>query len=178
MISIISAIAKNKVIGNKNGLPWHLPADFKYFKEKTAGKVLIMGLNTFKSIGEKPLPSRKHVILCDKPEYKVPGDNNDCFLASSVDQALEVAKELSVKQASDEIMICGGAFVYKQFLPLADRLYLTYINQDFEGDIYFPEFNLADWKEISRQDFQSDPLDASGQAKNQWSYSFVVLDRI
>lgn len=178
MISIISAIAKNKVIGSKNGLPWHLPADFKYFKEKTAGKVLIMGLNTFKSIGEKPLPNRKHVILCDNPDYKVPGDNKDCFLVSSIEMALEVAKELSVKQGNDEIMICGGAFVYKQFLPLVDRLYLTYIHQDFEGDTYFPEFNMAEWKEISRQDFEPDPSNASGQVKNKWPYSFVVLDRI
>jgi dihydrofolate reductase len=171
MISIISAIAKNRVIGSKNGLPWHLPADFKYFKEKTAGKVLIMGLNTFKSIGEKPLPGRKHVILCDNPSYKVPGDNKDCFLVSSVDQAIEVAKELSLKQGNDEIMICGGAFVYKQFLSIVDRLYLTYIHQDFEGDTYFPEFNLADWKETSRQDFEPDK-------KNKYSYSFEVLDRI
>lgn len=187
MISIISAIAKNKVIGSKNGLPWHLPADFKYFKEKTAGKVLIMGLNTFKSIGEKPLPGRKHVILCDKPDYKVPEDNKDCFLVSSIDQALKVAKELAENDPSTrfarsgqklEIFVCGGAFVYKQFLPIADRLYLTYIHQDFEGDTYFPEFNMLDWKEIERQDFESDPSDASGQVKNKWSYSFVVLDRI
>lgn len=171
MISIISAIAKNRVIGSKNGLPWHLPADFKYFKEKTAGKVLILGLNTFKSIGEKPLPNRKHVILCDKPDYKVPGDNKDCFLVNSIDRALKVAKELAEEQGNDEIMICGGAFVYKQFLPIADRLYLTYIYQDFDGDTYFPEFNMLDWKEASRQDYEPDE-------KNKWPYSFVVLERI
>ncbi len=171
MISIISAIAKNKVIGSKNGLPWHLPADFKYFKEKTAGKVLIMGLNTFKSIGEKPLPGRKHVILCDNLDYKIPGENKDCFLVKSIEESIEVAKKLATEQDNEEIMICGGGFVYKQFLPLADRLYLTYINEDFEGDTYFPEFNIIDFKEVSKQDFEPDD-------KNKWSYSFVVLDRI
>lgn len=175
IISIISAIAKNRVIGSKNGLPWHLPADFKYFKEKTLGKTIILGLNTFKSIGEKPLPNRKHIILCDKPDYKVP---EGCFLARSIDEALKVAKELAQKQNDDEVMICGGAFVYKQFLPLANRLYLTYIDQEFEGDVLFPEFNLAEWKEVSRQDFEPDPLDVSGQVKNKWPYSFVVLERI
>jgi len=180
MISIISAIAENRVIGSKNGLPWHLPADFKYFKEKTAGKVLIMGLNTFKSIGEKPLPGRKHVILCDNLDYKVPEDSKDCFLVKSINEAVEIAKRLAFDSATGlaqaenfepEIFVCGGAFVYKQFLPIADRLYLTYIDQEFDGDVYFPEFNIADWKEISRQDFQSDE-------KNKWPYSFVVLDRI
>lgn len=183
MISIISAIAKNRVIGSKNGLPWHLPADFKYFKEKTAGKVLIMGLNTFKSIGEKPLPGRKHVILCDNSDYKVPGNNKDCFLVNSIDGAVELAKKLANDPSTSsgqksEIFVCGGAFVYKQFLPLADRLYLTYIDQEFSGDVYFPEFNLADFKEVSREDHQPDPSNSSGQAKNKWPYSFVVLERI
>jgi dihydrofolate reductase len=178
MISIISAIAKNRVIGSKNGLPWHLPADFAYFKNKTLGKVLIMGLNTFKSIGEKPLPGRKHIILCDLLDYKVP---ENCFVAKSIDEAVEMAKKLSKEQGSDEIMICGGAFVYKQFLPLADRLYLTYIHQDFEGDVLFPEFDLADWKEVGREDHQPDDPSshkaAEGRGKNKWPYSFVVLER-
>lgn len=192
IISIISAIAKNKVIGSKNGLPWHLPADFKYFKEKTAGKVLIMGLNTFKSIGEKPLPNRKHIILCDKPDYKVPCDNKDCFLVNSVEKTLEIAKKLLEKnntsadstsslQANsgqdEEIMICGGAFVYKQFLPLASRLYLTYIHEDFEGDVLFPDFDLGEWKEVGREKHQPDAPDEFGQVKNKYAYSFVVLER-
>jgi dihydrofolate reductase len=181
IISIISAIAKNKIIGSKNGLPWHLPADFKYFKEKTLGKTIILGLNTFKSIGEKPLPNRKHIILCDKPDYKVP---ENCFLARSIEEALEIAKKIeNDPQASSgqksEIFVCGGAFVYKQFLPLANRLYLTYIHQDFEGDTYFPDFDLSEWKEVKREDHQpDDPQASSGQVKNKWPYSFVVLERI
>lgn len=199
IISIISAVAKNKVIGSKNGLPWHLPADFKYFKEKTLGKTIILGLNTFKSIGEKPLPNRKHIILCDKLDYKVPEPNGGIgsyFLAKSIDKALEIAKKLSEQENTlidstdslqsglgqkqkqeQEIFICGGAFVYKQFLPLANRLYLTYIHQDFEGDVLFPDFDLSEWKEVSREDHQPDALDEFGQVKNKYAYSFVVLER-
>ena len=161
-ISMISAMAENRVIGNKNALPWHLPADFKWFKEKTLGKTIIMGFNTFKSIGEKPLPNRRHIILRNDPNYLLP---ENCVLATSIEQALELAKN------EDEVMICGGASVYKQFLPLADRLYLTFIHHSFEGDTFFPEFNVADFNEISRQDFLPDE-------KNKYAYSFVVLERL
>jgi len=158
---MISAVAENRVIGNKNSLPWHLPADFKYFKEKTLGKTIVLGLNTFKSIGEKPLPDRKHIILNNDPNYKVP---ENCFLAKSIDEVLEMVKN------DQEVMICGGASIYKQFLPLANRLYLTYIHQEFEGDTYFPEFDTKEWKEISRQDHQPDE-------KNKYDYSFVILEK-
>jgi len=162
-ISIIAAIAENRVIGNKNKLPWHLPADFKYFKEKTLNKTIILGFNTFKSIGERPLPNRKHIILTNDLNYKVP---ENCFLAKSIDEALEIAKSQQV----EELMVCGGAQVYKQFLPLADRMYLTYIHQDFEGNTFFPEFNRDDWQEINRENHDPDE-------KNLYSYSFVVLER-
>jgi len=168
IISIISAVAENRVIGNKNSMPWHLPADFKYFKEKTFNKIIILGLNTFKSIGEKPLPNRKHIILNKDTDYKVP---KDCFLATSIEQALDIAKNIPREPGQpDEIMICGGASVYKQFLPMADRLYLTYIHQDFKGDTFFPEFNINDWQEKSREDHEPDE-------KNLYPYSFVVLER-
>lgn len=165
-ISIIAALAENRVIGNKNALPWHLPADFKYFKEKTLGKTIILGLNTFKSIGEKPLPNRKHIILNNDPHYTVP---EGCFLAKSIEESLEIAKKVS-QNPDDEIMICGGASVYSQFLPMAQRLYLTYIHHSFEGDTYFPEFDMKDFKEVSREDYQPD-------GKNKYSYSFVILER-
>lgn len=154
-------MAENRVIGNKNKLPWHLPADFKWFKEKTLGKTVIMGLNTFKSIGEKPLPNRKHIILNKDTSYTVP---ENCVLATSIDQVLKLVKD------EEEVMVCGGASVYAQFLPLAQRLYLTYIYHSFEGDTYFPEFNIADWKEVSRADHQSDE-------KNKYPYSFVILEK-
>ncbi len=161
MISMISAVAENRVIGNKNSLPWHLPADFKYFKEATLGKTIVMGLNTFKSIGEKPLPDRKNIILNNDPNYVPP---EGCFIAHSIDELLEMTK------SEPEVMICGGASVYKQFLPLANRLYLTYIHQSFEGDTYFPEFDINNWKEVKRIDNKADE-------KNKFDYSFVVLEK-
>lgn len=161
IISMISAIAENRVIGNKNALPWHLPADFKYFKEKTSNKTIVLGLNTFKSIGEKPLPNRKHIVLNDDLNYVAP---EDCFVAHSINEVLEMVKN------EDEVMICGGESVYKQFLPLANRLYLTYIHQNFEGDTFFPEFEINDWQEISRENHEPDE-------KNLYKYSFVILER-
>ena len=160
-LSIISAVAENRIIGNKNTLPWHMPADFKYFKEATLGKVIVMGLNTFKSIGEKPLPDRKNIILNNDVNYAPP---KGCFVARSIDELLEMTKN------EPEVMICGGASVYKQFLPLAQKLYLTYIHQNFEGDTYFPEFSLSEWKEVKRIDNKADE-------KNKYDYSFVVLEK-
>ena len=162
ILSMISAVAENRVIGNKNTLPWHMPADFKYFKEATLGKPIVMGLNTFKSIGEKALPGRKNIILNNDPHYTAP---EGCFVVYSIDELLEVTKD------EQEVMICGGASIYKQMLPLANRLYLTYIHQSFEGDTYFPEVNLAEWKEIKRTDCKADE-------KNKHDYSFVILERI
>ena len=158
---MISAVAENRVIGNKNSLPWHLPADFKYFKENTLNKTIVMGLNTFKSIEEKPLPDRKNIILNNDPSYKAP---EGCFVAKSIDELLEIVKD------EQEVMICGGAFVYKQFLPLAQRLYLTQIHQSFEGDTYFPEINLEEWKEVKR-------IDCKADEKNKYDFSFVVLEK-
>lgn len=166
-ISIISAVANNNVIGNKNKLPWHLPADFKWFKEKTLNKIIIVGLNTFKSICENPLPNRKHIILHCDPNYHVP---EDCFLATSIEESLRIAKTLSRETGVDEIMICGGASVYKQFLPMTDRMYLTYIQHGFEGDAFFPDFDKNEWREINKEDHYPDD-------KNPYAYSFAVLER-
>jgi dihydrofolate reductase len=161
ILSMIFAVAENRVIGNKNTLPWHMPADFKYFKETTLGKTVVMGLNTFKSIGEKPLPDRKHIILNNDPNYVPP---RNCRVAHSIDEVLEMVKE------EPEVMICGGASVYKQFLPLARILYLTEIHASPEGDTYFPEVNFKEWKEIKREDHKADE-------KNAYDYSFVILER-
>lgn len=161
MISMIAAMAENRVIGNKNTIPWHLPADFKYFKENTLGKIIVMGLRTFESIGGKPLPERKNVVLNNDPNYIPP---QECFVARSIEEVVEFSKK------DGEVMICGGASVYKQFLPLADRLYLTYVHANPEGDTYFPEVNLAEWNEVKR-------IDCKADEKNAFDYSFVVLDR-
>jgi len=161
MISMIAALAENRVIGNKNTIPWHLPADFKYFKETTLGKTIVMGLNTFNSIGGKPLPDRKHIILTNDPNYTAPAD---CVVAHSIEEIVEMSKNI------DELMICGGASVYKQFLPLSQKLYLTYVKASPEGDTCFPEVNLEEWNETKREDHKADE-------KNSYDYSFVVLER-
>jgi dihydrofolate reductase len=161
MISIISALAKNRVIGKRNALPWYLPADLKHFKENTVNKVIVMGLNTFKSVGGRPLPNRKNIVLTDDQNYQAP---EGVTVAHSIDEVLEITKN------DPELMVSGGAMVYKQFLPLADKLYLTFINHDFEGDIFFPEFNMDEWQEVSRENHDPDE-------KNKYSYSFVILER-
>ncbi|MFA6190001.1 MAG: dihydrofolate reductase [Candidatus Staskawiczbacteria bacterium] len=159
---MIAALAENRVIGNKNTIPWHLPADFKYFKETTLGKTIVMGLNTFNSIGGKPLPNRKHIILCNDLSYVAP---KDCVVAHSIEETLEM-----IEKEEGEVFICGGASVYKQFLPMANKLYLTYVKASPEGDTFFPEINMSEWKETSREDHKADE-------KNIFDYSFVILEK-
>ncbi len=160
IISIIVAIGNNRVIGIKNALPWNLPADMEHFRQLTTGKPLIMGQKTFESIG-KALPGRINIILTLDNNFKASG----CLIAHSIEEALQIAEE-----KGDEVMICGGVSVYKQFLPLANRMYLTLIDGNFNGDAYFPEFNWQDWNETERVDNNSDK-------DNPYSYSFVTLQK-
>ncbi len=159
IVSIIAAVADNMVIGKNNSLPWDLPADMDYFRKATLGKPIIMGAKTFESIG-KALPNRKNIILSDNKDYKAEG----CIVVDSIEKALKQA------EGSEEVMIAGGASVYKQFLPLADRLYLTFIHHDFEGDSFFPEFDINQWQEVKRIDNQADK-------DNHFSYSFVIFEK-
>ncbi len=152
IISIIVAMGNNRVIGKNNKLPWDLPADMDHFKKLTLGKPVIMGQRTFESIG-KALPGRTNIILSQDKNFKA----EDCIVAYSIEEALEKGKSFP------EVMICGGVSVYKQFLPLADRMYLTLIKDDFEGDAFFPEFDWQDWQEVEREDRDK--------------YSFVTLER-
>ena len=158
---MIAAVAENRVIGNKNTIPWHLPADFKYFKETTLGKTIVMGLNTFNSIGGKPLPNRKHIILTNDPSFVAP---ENCVAAHSIDEVVSMIKDIP------DVFICGGASVYKQFLPLVQRLYITEVHASPEGDTYFPEVDMKEWEEVKRTDCKADE-------KNNYNYSFVVLER-
>jgi dihydrofolate reductase len=158
---MIAAVAENRAIGNKNKIPWHLPADFKYFKETTLGKTVVMGLNTFNSIGGKPLPGRKHIILNNDMGYVPP---KECAVAHSIEEVMEMVKSLP------EVFICGGASVYKQFLPLAQKLYITEVHASPEGDTFFPEINMAEWKEARREEHRADEA-------NKYDYSFVVLEK-
>ena len=161
MISLIAAIAKNRVIGNKNAVPWNLPSDFRWFKEKTFGKQLIVGRKTFESIGKNPLPDRTHIIMTTRRDYEIP---RNCSLAHSMCHVQELMRP------DQEVMVCGGGIVYQQFLPIADRMYLTYINHAFEGDVFFPEFPMAEWTQVERKNFQSDE-------ENAYAYTIVTLEK-
>ncbi len=157
MISIIVAIADNYCIGKDNKIPWHIPEDFKYFKEKTTGKTVIMGANTFESILaylKKPLPNRKSLILNKDKNYKVP---EGVFVFDSIPKALDFCRE------DGEIFFIGGASVYAQAMEFADRLYITEVHQTVDGDTFFPKINKNIWQEISRDDKDD--------------FSFVIYDR-
>ncbi len=157
MITIIAAIAKNNALGKDNDLIWHLPADLKRFKKVTTGHHILMGRNTFESIG-KPLPNRTTVIITRNKRYKKEG----CKVAYSIEKALHIAKD------DDAIFIIGGAQIYKQAIEkgLVDRLDITLVHQEFEADVFFPKIDPKIWKEAARKDFKADE-------KNNYDYSFV-----
>ena len=159
VISIIAAIGNNWVVGINNKLPWDLPADMEHFRQKTLGKPVIMGQKTLESIG-KPLPGRTNIVLTLDENFHPQG----CTVAHSIEEALGAAKDF------EEVMICGGVSIYKQFLPLADRMYLTRIKNDFEGDAFFPEFDWEDWKEVER-------IEHPAGDGNPYKYSFITLER-
>ncbi len=157
-ISIISAMARNRTIGINNTLPWRLPEDLKYFKALTLGHHIIMGRKTYESIG-KPLPGRTTVIVT-RGDYPAP---DGVKIAHSLPQAIEVCG------ADEEIFFVGGAELYAQALSLADRLYLTEIQADVEGDAWFPLFDKRQWREVGR--------DARNDEASGTSYDFVIYDR-
>lgn len=161
MITIIAAIANNNALGKDNDLIWHLPADLKRFKKVTSGHHILMGRNTFESIG-KPLPNRTSVIITRNNDYFKDG----CLVANSIEEALELSSE------DTAIFIIGGAQIYKQALEreLVDRLDITIVHHDFEADVFFPEIDINVWKEASREDFKADE-------KNKYDYSFVSYIR-
>jgi len=156
-LSIIAAMSANRVIGNNNNLPWRLPADLKRFKSLTMGHHLIMGRKTFESIGQ-PLPGRTTVVITHQTGFAPAG----VLVAHSIDQALHVVAE------DDEVFVAGGAQIYQQMLPRADRLYLTSIHEEFEGDTNFPEFEESDWQLISEENQEPD-------AKNPYYLPFTIF---
>ena len=158
-ISIIVAIAENFAIGKNNDLLFHLPNDLKRFKQITSGHTIIMGRNTLLSLPKWPLPNRRHIIISDKPDDVFPG----CETVFSIDEAIEKVK------SEDEAFIIGGGMIYRQFFPIAGKLYLTLVHKPFEADVFFPEIDYSQWKEISREDFQDE--------KNSFEYSYLDLER-
>lgn len=162
MLSIIVAVAKNNVIGKDNKLIWHIPADLKHFKDITTGHTIIMGRKTFESLG-RILPNRKHVILCNDMELNIDNEN------------VEVLEDVSmVKKYADseeENFVIGGATIYRLLMPYADKLYITHINQEFDGDVTFPEIKKEEWKVVSSTKGIKDE-------QNPYDYEFVNYERI
>ena len=158
-LSIIAAMSANRVIGSNNDLPWRLPADWKRFKSLTMGHHLIMGRKTFESIGQ-PLPGRTTIVITRQTGF-APAR---VLVAHSIDQALQLVA------GDNEVFVFGGAQIYQQMLPRADRLYLTSIHEEFEGDTNFPEFEESDWLLISEETQEPDE-------KNPYPYSFLIYEK-
>ncbi len=162
-ISIIVAMANDGLIGAGGRLPWHLPGDLKMFRKLTWGKPIVMGRKTFESIG-RPLPGRCNVVLTHREDFQAEG----CLAGHSLAGVLNLARG----KARDEIMVIGGAEVFRQALPLCDRLYLTRVSGSFQGDTFFPmeEMRELEWREVETREFQADE-------SNPHPYRFSILDR-
>lgn len=141
-VSAIAAMSKNFAIGKNNQLLWHIPDDFRHFKETTMGKPIIMGRKTYESLG-KPLPGRTNIVISSKPE-QIKGD---VTIVASIDGAIAKAKQVAAEAGVDEIFIIGGGQIYEAALPQTQRIYLTVINQHYEGDTFFPRIDPAQWEE-------------------------------
>jgi len=162
MISLIVAKADNGVIGRDNKMPWHIPAELKHFKARTMGKPIIMGRKTFDSLG-RVLPGRPHVVI-SRSALSLPAN---CYAARSLQEAISTAQTLAEQ---GEVVVIGGAEIYRQALPLVDRLYLTEVHIEPEGDTWFPELNPGDWQETEREDVPAD-------ADSAIAYSIVTYQR-
>ncbi|HNY02737.1 MAG TPA: dihydrofolate reductase [Bacteroidales bacterium] len=161
MISIIVAIAENRAIGKNNDLLWHIPDDLRRFKRITSGHPVIMGKRTYESLPKRPLANRRNIVITD-----IPGEHFEgCEMAYSIDEA----KAMCLPE--EENFIIGGASVYWQFLPLADRLYLTMVHRSFDGDVFFPEIDFTRWRLVESEDFP--PC-----GENDFSYTNEIWDRI
>lgn len=161
-ISVIVAAAENGVIGRQNDLPWRLSADLRRFKDLTMGHAIVMGRKTYESIG-RPLPGRRMIVITRQPNYTAPGAE----MVGSLEDALAAA----ANQGENEAFIIGGAEIFNQAMPLAQRLYLTRVHANVDGDIHLPPFDLSDWRQLAAQRHDAD-------AKNEYPYSFEVYERV
>ena len=162
IVSAIVAISNNRVIGKENDIPWYLPADLKYFKKITLNHHIVMGRKTYQSIG-KPLPKRTNIILTRDPFFVSTG----CLVVHSLNQALEIAFD----HDEEEVFIIGGGQIYELALAGLDKVYLTEVDIDVEGEVKFPELPADEWKEISSEVHLSDE-------KNEHGYTFKVYERV
>lgn len=158
-VSLILAMDRNRVIGAGGSLPWRLPADMKYFKARTMGKPIVMGRRTYETIG-RPLPGRHNIVVTRQRKYQAPG----CTVVHSPQGAL------AATGSAPEVMIIGGAEIYRRFLPQADRIYLTLVDASLEGDTFFPELSPEEWHVVWEERHDADE-------QNPYAYRFLVLER-
>ena len=165
IISLIAALAQNHTIGKNNDLPWHLPDDMKYFMQTTKGHHCIMGRKNYQSIPEKfrPLPNRTNIVVTRQTNFAAPG----CIVVNSIDAGINIAR----KNGEAEVFIIGVAEIYNSSMKQADRLYLTEIQGQIEGDTHFPEFNQTEWSEVSREHHGTDE-------RHDYAFDFVIYERI
>ena len=163
-LALIWAMTRNRVIGRANTLPWRLPADLAHFKALTTGHPVLMGRRTFESLG-RPLPHRTNIVISGTPGYAPAG----CLVAGSLEQALQLGRQ-HCPPSDSTMFVIGGENLYAQTLPLADRLYITLVDADIDGDAWFPEFDWQEWREVERR---SQPADD----KNPYGCTFVALER-
>lgn len=159
-ISIIVAVAANWAIGKDNDLLWHLSNDLKWFKKHTSGNPVVMGKRTWESLPLRPLPKRLNIVISDNPEDRFEGS----LIATSLDHAVELM------DPEKENFIIGGGSIYRQFLPIAQKLYLTQVHRDFEADVFFPVVDFSEWNELYREDHPE-------SSDNPLPYSFLILEK-
>jgi dihydrofolate reductase len=164
-VALIWAMTKNRTIGRANALPWNLPDEMRHFVRVTRGKPVIMGRKQFESMG-KPLPGRANIVLTRDSTWYADGVQ----IVRSFDEALVLARRVANRTKADEILVIGGGEIYALALPVADRLYMTVIDAELDGDVFFPPFDESEWREVGREDHAADDRHAYG-------YSIRVLDR-
>lgn len=151
-LALIWAMTRNRVIGRDNDLPWHLPREMKHFMTTTRGHPVIMGRRTFESMDCKPLPRRTNIVVTRTEGYPAPG----AVVAADLDQAVELARRQCEADGVEEAFVIGGAGLYQEALAVADRLYVTEIDAELEGDTFFPEVDWSRWRRISSERFAAD----------------------
>ena len=162
-IAYVVAMDENRVIGRDNDLPWRLPDDMRWFREKTMGKPCIMGRKTYDSLPERfrPLPGRRNIVVTRNSDYQAPG----AVVVHSIDEALQAAAD------SEEVIIVGGGDLFRRLMPEVDRLYLTQVRGAVEGDVFFPPFDLSQWREQFRQEHPADE-------RHALPFTWLILDRM
>ena len=166
IISLIAAVAKNRVIGNEGDLPWNLPSDLKKFKQITDNKPIIMGRKTWDSIG-RPLPNRDNIIISRNTNLEIEGG----IICLSPDEAISIAKIKANERGCEEIMVIGGGYIYQEFMNIADKLYITEVDLEIEGDAYFPKIDPELFEEVIREERNKDPEDNA-------YHSLVIYEKV